>query len=349
MTADAPDAAPQPSRARRLLDRVGAHTTRAKTPAETPKPPAAPKPSAPRAARTNASRSKWDVAAVAVLSLLVMAIVVVGLRVGMGALEDAAKAVHIENDAAQLYWIGVDGLIVVAIVAALVLRHDPVARKYCLVVVGVFTGASGLLQYLHGLGWFTPDKATGVLKPLPWGVVLVVAFLVIGMIFCATHLLVHTLRRLFPGVQPAEEPAEAATDEQRDDIRDAPQVVYQPAPPDPEEIARIVYSAALDLEVKVGRDRLAKACGISSRTAGRIRTDVEVDREEAAARDAAEKAARETEEAARAQRAEQAAEPVPAVAPEVRERITRMRKEALMDIDTLVSQGANGSTPQGGA
>lgn len=266
--------------------------------ADRPAPSAPVQPSARQDTGTSPHRSRWEIVGVGALAALVLTIVGVGLFVGMGALQDAASAAHIDSDAADLYWIGVDGLIVVAIVAALILRNDPVARRYCLFVIGGFTAASGLLQYLHGLGWFTPDPASGKIEPLPWGVVLVVAFLVIGMIFCATHLFVHTLRRLFPGAR--DDQAEHHSGISRSDggeseptaCQCAPEVMYQPTPPDPEEIARLIYTLGLDLDIKIGRDRLAKACGISSRTAGRIRTDVEVDREEAAAaRDLEERAA----------------------------------------------------------
>lgn len=286
-----------------------------------------------RNARTSAARSRWEITGVGALAALVLTIVGVGLFVGMGALQDAAGAAHIDPDAAQLYWIGVDGLIVVAIVAALILRHDPAARRYCLIVIGVFTIASGILQYLHGLGWFTPDPVSQVIAPLPWGVVLLVACLVIGMIFCATHLFVHTLRRLFPGTpadqeeHPADAPMEGAVEAQPSACQCAPEVVYETRDPDPEDIARLVYGIALDLDVKIARDRLAKACGISSRAAGRIRTDVEVDREEAAT--------------------EKADEQDP-LEPQIRGRIALMRRETLTDTGPLVTQSAT-TTPSGGA
>ncbi|MEO3813332.1 hypothetical protein ABGB17_30410 [Sphaerisporangium sp. B11E5] len=107
---------------------------------------------------------------------------------------------------------------------------------------------------------------------------LVVAFLAIGMIFCGTHLFVHTPRRLFPTTVTTEPAA---------DGQDTTDQADQPTPAGREDIARIVYGIAPDLGMTVGRDRLAKACQISSRTAGRIRTDVEVDREEEAARQTA--------------------------------------------------------------
>lgn len=313
---DMPDGPPvdttrEPSRLAAWVAKAKARNAKPKTP---PKPALVPvKPAAPvktrtlPAARITPSRSNWDVAAVGVLAVLVMAIVAVGLRVGMGALQDAAKAVHIEDEAAKLYWIGVDGLIVVAIVAALVLRHDRAARNYCLAVVAVFTAASGAIQYLHGLGWFTPDPVSRVLPPLPWGVVLLVAFLVIGMIFCATHLFVHTLRRLFPSTQADQAElaavaptaqaemtavqAEGSGSTQTPNAPDHPIQGGQLSSDDDREVrkwfAAVAVGLLLDSEAKPNRARLSRDFGISDRQAGYVISDVKRERELAAEREAA--------------------------------------------------------------
>lgn len=303
----APAAPRGPSRVRRILSWVAATAARSAKPARPVEPavvpaktPAPPKLRTPRAAPATPSRSNWDVVAVAVLAVLVMAIVGVGLRVGMGALQDAATAVHIEDEAAKLYWIGVDGLIVVAIVAALVLRHDRAARNYCLAVVGLFTAASGAIQYLHGLGWFTPNPVSRIIDPLPWGVVLLVAFLVIGMIFCATHLFVHTLRRLFPGTQvdqaepAAETPAAEVVAHGSAQTSNAPSHPIQGgqlSPDDDREVrkwfAAVAVGLLLDNEAKPNRARLARDFGISDRQAGYVIADVKRERELAAEREAA--------------------------------------------------------------
>lgn len=255
--------------------------------------------------RTVPDRSGWTVLAVIALGLLVLTIVAVGLHTALGALRDAALAAHIEPTAATLYWIGVDGLIVVAIIAAMVLRHEPWARWYALGVVAVFTLASGLLQYLHGRGQFTPDRVTGIVPPLPPYVVLVIAALVIGTIFCGTHMFVYVLRHLFPrtvadqAVNPITAPTGADLEPvvtadpdsdtgdgspagQRSGDDQSPPVAIEP---DPLDIAKLVYAACLDAEVKLSRKKLAEVARISERQAGHIRTDVEVEREEAAERE----------------------------------------------------------------
>ncbi|MEV8638796.1 hypothetical protein AB0395_44790 [Streptosporangium sp. NPDC051023] len=272
-----------------------------------PKPPARPA----RTALRRPARSRWDVAAVVALAIGVLVIVVVGLRVGMGALQDAARAAHIDDDAADQYWIGVDGLIVVAIVAALVLRNVPGARRYCLAVVGVFTIASGLLQYLHGLGWFTPDPRSGNVPPLPWGVVLVIALLVIGTIFCGTHLLVHVLRKLFPGSPPEqdEHPAEPPVGDdataRESDEPDQSETSGQLDADTEREIrkwfAAIAVGMLLDSGTKPVRSRLAREFGIADRQAGYVIADVIREREEAAERAAEEEAQKAAARAAQTQ------------------------------------------------
>jgi hypothetical protein len=255
------------------------------------------RPSRPR--RPVQQNSVWTVLAVVAVGLLVVGIVAVGFRGSLGALRDAALAAHIEKDAASLYWIGVDGLIVVAIIAALVMRNDREARNYCLTVVGGFTLASWLLNYLHGLGWFTPDPVSKALPPLPWGVVLVIASLIIGTIFFGTHLLVYVLRHLFPGTAPEqdEEPpaittatvGEAAAADQSEPSAHRERGVQRTAEEDLAERkkwAAVAYGLALDKGVTIPKVALAEAFQISTRQAGYVRADVELEREERAKREA---------------------------------------------------------------
>jgi hypothetical protein len=256
-----------------------------------------------RRAQTLADRSGWAIAGVVALAVLVLSIVGVGLSVSLGPLRDTAMAAHIDPTAASLWWIGVDGLVVVAIIAGVVLRHDPWARFYALLVVAFFTGASGLLQFLHGLGLTAPDQAGGGDPRLPWQVVALIATLVIGTIFCATHLFIYVLRHLFPraladqaeqvpdrAAEPSSTTPEKINDESdsEDGPPDTERSEEQPSPPptpepDPLVIAALVYGACLDADVKLSRKRLAEIARISERQAGHIRTDVEIEREEAEA------------------------------------------------------------------
>ena len=312
-TSDHPaESGPRPSRWARLTGRLRGRSTAGRERrerAELPPTAAAGAVTQPARIARRPARSLWDVAAVVALAAGVLLIVGVGLRVGMGALQDAALAAHIDADAADLYWIGVDGLIVVAIIAALVLRNVPGARAYCLGVVAAFTAASGLLQYLHGLGWFTPDRVSGITAPLPWGVVLVIALLVIGTIFCGTHLFVHVLRHLFPGSPP--EQAEQVTDRPRQQV---PAEGEDPGPDHSDHsdhsdqgdrldadterevrkwFAAIAAGMILDIGGKPVRSKLATQFGIADRQAGYVIADVIRERELAA-----ERAAQEAERAA---------------------------------------------------
>ncbi|TYB50217.1 hypothetical protein FXF51_56675 [Nonomuraea sp. PA05] len=260
-------------------------------------------------------RSAWAVLGVVALAVLVLAIVGVGLYTGLGALRDTALAAHIEPGAARLWWIGIDGLIVVAIVAAMILRHDPAARRYALGIVALFTAASGLLQFLHGLGWTTATTRSGGVGSLPWQVVAVIAVLVIGTIFCGTHLFVYTLRHLFPAAmgdqaersfaetckvsEPSQEVAEPGSSDS--DTEDGPDDNDRPEGPllDAETerevrkwFAAIAVHMILDAGGKPVRSKIARSFEIADRQAGYVIADVIADREEAAERQAGEEAGR---------------------------------------------------------
>lgn len=136
--------------------------------------------------------------AVVFLALVVIGIIGVAFRGSWGALRDAALAAHLDGTSAALYPFAVDGLLIVAIVSAVLLRHDQWARWYCLGIIAAYTGASWLMNFLHGLGLFGADPVTGQRPVPPWPVVAVIATLVIGSIFLGSHLLVYVGRHLFP-------------------------------------------------------------------------------------------------------------------------------------------------------
>lgn len=136
-------------------------------------------------------------APIALLVSVVGAIVLVAFRGSWSAARDAALACHFDKTSADLYPFAVDGLIVVAIIALVLLRHDAGARRYCLGIIGGYTMASWIINFLHGLGWFAVG-ASGARPVQPWGVVVVVASLVIGSIFLGSHLLVYVWRHLTP-------------------------------------------------------------------------------------------------------------------------------------------------------
>lgn len=214
-------------------------------------------------------------AAVALLAAVVMGIVAVAFRGSWGALRDAALSAHFDRASADLYPFAVDGLLIVAVIAAVLLRHDRGARRYTLSIIGGYTVASWLINFLHGLGMFLPNPATGHRPVPPWPVVVVIASLVIGSIFLGSHLLVFVWRHLLPEPAVAAEPEPVerpGTGPERDDT-DAPE---QPAPPtDTLDAAKIAYRESL----APGRQRLSQKVladqfRISRREAAQVQHEV---------------------------------------------------------------------------
>ena len=83
------------------------------------------------------------------LVLALVAVVAMAFRVSWNALRDIAGAVGADDTAATLYPFVVDGLMALALIANLVLTGD--ARRFALRVLGAYTIASLVLNYVHGL------------------------------------------------------------------------------------------------------------------------------------------------------------------------------------------------------
>ncbi len=81
--------------------------------------------------------------------LALVAVVAMAFRVSWNALRDIANAVGADNTAATLYPFVVDGLMALALVATLVLAGRD--RTFALRVLGTYTLASLVLNYVHGL------------------------------------------------------------------------------------------------------------------------------------------------------------------------------------------------------
>lgn len=133
-------------------------------------------------------------AAAVVLTTAVAGIVVVGFLGSYGPLRDAFLAVHQSRSAAARDPLAVDGLIAVAVASAIWLRHEAPARRYALTVAGVTTGASLLLNFLHGQGVIQPGGL--VRRPLHPLLVFTIASLPVAAIGFGSHLLVACLRQL---------------------------------------------------------------------------------------------------------------------------------------------------------
>lgn len=231
--------------------------------------------------------------AVGTLVLVVVGIVAVAFRGSWGAFRDAALASHFDRASASLYPFAVDGLMVVAIIALVLLRHDPGARRYCLGIIAGYTGASLLINFLHGLGMFSPATPGQRVPVPPWPVVLVIALLVVGSIFLGSHLLVYVWRHAFPEA-PAVEPAAEAGDAGTGVGDDVPAVLEPPA--DNVEAAKLAYRKSLAPELKtLSQPDLTGRYQISKREAARVQSEVKAELAAETAKATAEEAADEPE------------------------------------------------------
>ena len=87
------------------------------------------------------------------LVLALVAVVGMAFRVSWNALRDVAHAIGADHTAAVLYPVVVDGLMALALVAALILPDDAVKspRRFALRVLAAYTVASLVLNYDHGM------------------------------------------------------------------------------------------------------------------------------------------------------------------------------------------------------
>jgi hypothetical protein len=147
----------------------------------------------------------------ALLVVGLLAVVGMAFRVSWNALRDIAAATGADPGAANLYPFVVDGLLVVALVAALVLTGKE--RKFALRVLGAYTAASLALNYVHGMvpGLHRP---TGMVRladwgPAHWALVLLATSLPVGAIYFGSDLVAKVLHHHpAPAVpEPADSPA----------------------------------------------------------------------------------------------------------------------------------------------
>lgn len=210
--------------------------------------------------------------AVGALVAVVIGIVGVAFRGSWGALRDAALACHLDPSSATLYPFAVDGLLIVAILAAVLLRHDPSARRYCLGIIAAYTLASWLMNFLHGLGQFALNPATNA-RPVPaWPVVVVVASLLIGSIFLGSHLVIFVWRHLWPEPDSVTEdaPAYQPVTPAGQHVPPVPQL-----PADKYEAAKAAFRASFPDHLRtLTQTELMDRFGITKREAARIRAEV---------------------------------------------------------------------------
>ncbi|MGW7457036.1 DUF2637 domain-containing protein [Streptomyces sp. NPDC054797] len=138
------------------------------------------------------------------LVLALVAVVAMAFRVSWNALRDVAKAIGADATAATLYPFVVDGLMALALVAALVLTGD--ARSFALRVLATYTLASLVLNYVHGL---LPELHTTSVDwsrladwdPANWALVLLATSLPVGSIYFGSDLVAKVLHHQ-PPIEP---------------------------------------------------------------------------------------------------------------------------------------------------
>ncbi|MGW3935453.1 DUF2637 domain-containing protein [Streptomyces phaeochromogenes] len=151
----------------------------------------------------------------AALVLALVAVVGMAFRVSWNALRDIAGAVGADETAATLYPFVVDGLMALALIATLVLTDD--ARTFALRVLGTYTLASLVLNYVHGLvPELHSDQGVQVdwtrladWDPANWALVLLATSLPVGSIYFGSDLVAKVLHH-----RPAPIPAPVANAEE---------------------------------------------------------------------------------------------------------------------------------------
>lgn len=257
----------------------------------TPAVETATEPSAPNGRDTPEPASQSSVArrTAVVLAILLAAVITVAFRGSWTSQSDAARAAHFDPTGAFLYPFAPDGLIVLALVGAVVLRHKFWPRLYCLVVVVLFTITSYVINHLHGMGTFimVGEGADAVLaKALPGAVVGLIAGQLVGSIAFGSHILMHVFRHLFPEALDGAVRTIAAPAHTPAAVQDAAGHPVEGVPADPEEdketrkeFAAIAVRMLLDNGIKPTRKRLAVEYGISERQVSYVIADVERERD----------------------------------------------------------------------
>ncbi|MEU7601489.1 DUF2637 domain-containing protein [Streptomyces sp. NPDC040724] len=132
----------------------------------------------------------------AALVLALVAVVGMAFRVSWNALRDVAKAIGADAAAAMLYPFVVDGLMALALVAALTLTGD--ARRFALRVLAAYTLASLVLNYVHGLLPELHSESIGWTRLASgdwanWALVLLATSLPVGSIYFGSDLVAKVL------------------------------------------------------------------------------------------------------------------------------------------------------------
>lgn len=169
--------------------------------------------------------------------LVVALVVVVGMafRVSWNALRDIARAIGADTTAAMLYPFVVDGLMALALVATLVLTDA--ARTFALRVLGTYTGASLVLNYVHGLipelhGASVDWGRLADWDPANYALVLLATSLPVGSIYFGSDLVAKVLHHHpTPTPAPVVNAEESAETARKRSMADLPESTPPPALP----------------------------------------------------------------------------------------------------------------------
>ncbi|MFI5943674.1 DUF2637 domain-containing protein [Streptomyces uncialis] len=142
----------------------------------------------------------------ALLVLALVTVVAMAFRVSWNALRDVARAIGADDTAATLYPFVVDGLMALALVATLVLVGPD--RTFALRVLGTYTLASLVLNYVHGLvpalhGDSVDWGRLADWDPANYALVLLATSLPVGAIYFGSDLVAKILDHR-PDTAPAE-------------------------------------------------------------------------------------------------------------------------------------------------
>ncbi|MFF4294818.1 DUF2637 domain-containing protein [Streptomyces vinaceus] len=222
--------------------------------------------------------------------LLVLALVtVVGMafRVSWNALRDIATAIGADATAATLYPFVVDGLMALALVAALVLSGE--ARRFALRVLAAYTIASLALNYVHGL---VPELHGGSVdwgrladwNPANWALVLLATSLPVGSIYFGSDLVAKVLHHRPPTEPTQDKPAQINSNRSMAELGE-PQIEEATPPPAPVPVPVDVVEVDDPIEVRVPvavaaeAPRLRRATGrvpVAARSTRPVRTPDEL-------------------------------------------------------------------------
>ncbi|MFI2431759.1 DUF2637 domain-containing protein [Streptomyces sp. NPDC018693] len=154
----------------------------------------------------------------AALVLALVAVVGMAFRVSWNALRDIAGAVGADDTAAMLYPFVVDGLMALALIATLVLADRD--RTFALRVLGAYTVASLVLNYVHGLVPELHGRTVGWGRladwdPANWALVLLATSLPVGSIYFGSDLVAKVLHHRPAPIPTASANAEESTETMR--------------------------------------------------------------------------------------------------------------------------------------